>query len=83
MPRPRKKAELNCDDVAKLLHKAPMFVRMGLRQDRFPFGTAIQKPNGKWTYVIIPNKVYEYLGIKKKGDKNNVIFNNYDTTMYD
>ena len=44
----------------------PQSVRLGLQQQRFPFGTAVQKPNGKWTYNIIASKVYEYAGIKEE-----------------
>lgn len=50
-------------DVGTMLRIRPQSVRLGLQQGRFPFGTAIQKPNGRWTYNIIKSKVYEYAGI--------------------
>lgn len=53
---------LSVEETAKLLHKAPQYIRWGLQQQRLPFGSAVQKPNGKWSYNIIKNKVLDYIG---------------------
>lgn len=64
-----KKVDINVVKAAKLINKTPQFVRLGLQQGRLPFGSAVQKPNGKWSYDIVEAKVYEYLGKKKEGLK--------------
>ncbi len=56
---------MSVETTAKIIRKDPQYVRLGLQQGRFPFGTAVQKPNGRWTYSIIAPKVYEYAGIKE------------------
>ncbi len=61
-----RKAELSIADVAKIMKKDAQYVRYGLQQRVFPFGNAVQKPNGRWSYNIIPFKFYEYMGINKK-----------------
>lgn len=50
--------------VGKVLHTNAETIRAGLRQGRFPFGTAIppEKPGGVWNYIIIKSKFLEYLG---------------------
>jgi hypothetical protein len=49
------------EEAGKILHKSAEFVRAGLRQERFPFGTAVQNNNGSWNYIIFKNKFYKYL----------------------
>lgn len=67
---------MSVENAAKIIRKDPQYVRLGLQQGRFPFGTAIQKPNNRWTYNIIAPKVYEYAGIEvKEGDDENVMCN--------
>lgn len=62
------KAEtLSPEEAGKIIRMRAQSVRLGLQQQRFPFGTAVQKPNGRWTYNIIASKVYEYAGIKEVG----------------
>lgn len=56
---------MSCEKAARIIGKNTQLVRIGLQQGRFPFGTAIQKPDGRWTYHIIASKVYEYAGIKQ------------------
>ena len=61
---------MSVEIAAKIIRKDPQYVRLGLQQGRFPFGTAVQKPNNRWTYSIIAPKVYEYAGIKtQEGDE--------------
>lgn len=49
------------EQVAKKLGKGVEFVRAGLRQDRFPFGTAVESNSGQWNYLIIKSKFMEYI----------------------
>lgn len=58
---------LSPEKTGKIIGMRAQSVRLGLQQQRFPFGTAVQKPNGRWTYNIIATKVYEYAGIKEVG----------------
>lgn len=60
-----KRVEINIKTAAKLMHKDPQYVRLGLQQQRLPFGSAVQKPDGRWSYNIIPIKFYEYIGSKE------------------
>ena len=47
--------------AAKLMGKSEQFVRVGLRNDKFPFGTAV-KLSSQWTYYISPKVFLEYIG---------------------
>lgn len=58
-----KKAEINITLAGKLMGKTPQYVRLGLQQGRLPFGDAVQKENGRWSYNIYPTKLFNYLGI--------------------
>lgn len=51
--------------AAMLMGKSEQFVRVGLRNDRLPFGSAV-KLSKKWTYYISPNLFYEYIGFANK-----------------
>lgn len=53
-------------EAGKIIKMRAQSIRLGLQQGRFPFGVAVQKPNGRWTYNIIASKVYEYAGIGKE-----------------
>ena len=55
---------MSVKECAELLGKSQMFVRMGLRDGKLPFGYAV-KMSSRWTYHISAHKVYEYLGIDK------------------
>lgn len=50
-------------EAGKLIGKNAEFIRAGLRQNRFQFGTAVQSESGQWNYNIIKSKFYEYAGI--------------------
>lgn len=47
--------------AAKLMDVSPMYVRVGLRDNRLPFGTAVQISGSQWTYHISPGLFKEYL----------------------
>lgn len=66
-----KKAEMTPRQAAKIINKSVQYVRLGLQQQRLPFGSAVQKPDGKWSYDIVPIKVYEYVGIKEGTSNEN------------
>ena len=59
-------------EAGKILHRNAEFVRAGLREKRFDFGTAIppQKDGGNWSYIIIKSKFFEYLGGKEQTNQN-------------
>ena len=52
--------KIRVTDAAKIMGVSPMFLRMGLRQNRFPFGTAV-KMNRRWAYYIHGGKFTEYM----------------------
>ncbi len=53
-------------EAAKMIGKNAEFIRAGLRQNRFPFGSAVppDKPEGKWNYVIFKNKFLQFVGVE-------------------
>ena len=57
--------KLNVKDVARLMGKNEMFIRIGLQRGLLPFGIAI-KTSSKYSYYINTNKFYEYIGINKR-----------------
>ena len=58
-----KKNQISVKVASKLMGKSEQFIRIGLRNDRFPFGTAV-KLSSHWTYYISPKLFYEYIGLK-------------------
>lgn len=46
--------------AAKYIDKTPTFIRLGLQQNRLPFGSAVQNPSGKWSYHISPGLLAAY-----------------------
>ncbi len=61
------KLTISVEDAAKIIEKNPQYIRYGLRQNRLPFGSAVQKPNGRWSYNIIRSKFLEYAGLEEGG----------------
>ena len=57
--------KLTIKDVARLMGKNEMFVRIGLQRGILPFGVAI-KTSSKYSYFINPSQLEEYLGINKE-----------------
>lgn len=58
--------------AGKIIGKNAEYIRAGLRQGRFDFGSAVppEKPGGNWNYNIIKNKFLEYAGIKERVNRN-------------
>lgn len=52
-------------EASELLDIPAQCLRMGLRQGRFPFGTAVQSSEKRYVYYINRGKLYEYLGVKE------------------
>lgn len=49
--------------ASKYLDVTPMFIRMGLRLNRLPFGSAVQvsgKKDGQWSYQISPGALVNW-----------------------
>ena len=58
------------EKVARALKVNPMTVRLGLRQGKFPFGTAV-KCDKRYSYILYPLMVKKYLGIEIGGSSKN------------
>lgn len=57
-----KKNNMTIKEVAKLLGKSEMFVRIGIQRHLLPFGTAIKLPEReRYSYHISPEAVYKYI----------------------
>ncbi len=56
-------------EAGKIIGKSPDYIRVGLQQKRFDFGSAVQGLNGQWIYNIIKSKFYEYAGISNIDQK--------------
>ena len=54
-------------NAARIIHKSPEYVRVGLQQGRLPFGSAVKVSSSRWSYNIIKKKLYEYAGIEEDG----------------
>jgi len=63
----KKRNTLTVAEAAQLLGKSEQFVRIGLRQGRFPWGEAVRMSD-RWTYVIYRNVFFGATGIEKKGE---------------
>lgn len=58
-----RKTKINIEEVAKIMQKNAQYVRLGLQQQRLPFGSAVQKSNGRWSYDIAFKAFCEYMRI--------------------
>lgn len=57
-------------EAASLMHKNPEFVRQGLIDKRFDFGSAVFH-NGRWNFYINRQRFYEETGIVPVNVQNN------------
>ena len=53
--------KISVEEAARIMGVTPKFLRMGLRLGRFPFGTAIQTPGGRWSYYINAERFRLYM----------------------
>lgn len=51
--------KLSVEQAAKIMGVTPMFLRIGLRQGKFPFGTAVK--NKRWGYYINAERFRAYM----------------------
>jgi hypothetical protein len=58
-----KPKSLTPKQAAEIMGVTPQFIRCGLQQGRFPFGTAV-KMSKQWSYYINAHQFYQYLGVK-------------------
>ena len=54
-------------DAAQLMHKNPCFVRQGLIDGRFTFGSVVFQ-NGRWNFYINRQKFFDETGIEPCSD---------------
>jgi hypothetical protein len=56
-------AKLSIPEAAAIMGVTPQFLRVGLRQKRFPFGTAVKFR--RWAYYVNAERFYEYISKRK------------------
>ena len=54
-------ARISVTEAAARMGVNPQFLRMGLRAGKFPFGTAVQMPGGRWSYYINAERFRRYM----------------------
>lgn len=52
---------MRVDEAAKLLGMNTQTLRLGLRQNLFPFGSAVLTSKNRYTYYINPTRLERYL----------------------
>ena len=55
---------LSVPEAATVLGVTPQFLRLGLQQGRFPFGTAVKMR--RWAYYINSERFYNYISGRKE-----------------
>lgn len=56
-----RKSDFNVEKAAMIMQKDAQYVRLGLQQQRLPFGSAVQKENGRWSYDIVLRAFCQYM----------------------
>jgi hypothetical protein len=56
-----KQNRLSVKEAAALMCVSEQFLRIGLQQGKFPFGTAV-KTSSKWSYYINTTQFLRYIG---------------------
>ena len=54
-----KPGKIPVNEAAAIMGVTPMFLRLALREGRFPFGTAVKFR--RWSYYINAERFYAYL----------------------
>lgn len=52
---------ISVEEAAQILGKTAQFVRLGLQQERLPFGVAVKGTGGHYSYVIPKKKFLAWL----------------------
>ena len=55
---------ITISDAARIIRKNPNYIRVGLQQGRFQWGSAVKTSEKQWSYNIIKNKFLEYAGLE-------------------
>ena len=55
------KRKLSVKEAARFMGVSEQFLRIGLQQGKFTFGTAV-KTSSRWTYYINTTKFLRYIG---------------------
>lgn len=61
-------SRISVEQAAAKMGVTPQFLRLGLRAGRFPFGTAVQMPGGRWSYYISATRFERYLAGMDMGE---------------
>jgi hypothetical protein len=61
-------SKLSVERAAAEMGVTPQFLRLGLRAGKFPFGTAVQMPGGRWSYYINATRFERYLAGMDMGE---------------
>lgn len=82
--------KITCKIAGDYLGVSPMFISIGMRQDKLPIGFAIKNNNGGWSYHIIAERLIAYKNgnlpevlIDGIEDKLNKIIENFDSMKQD
>lgn len=63
---------LSVEETAKILNVFPQCIRIGLQNERFPFGVAVKRENSQhWNYLIIKSKLEKFVESKTDNTKEN------------
>ena len=62
---------LTVEEAAGIMGVSPMFLRIGLRNGRFPFGTAV-KFDKQWRYYINPERFRRWMAGEDMGPASEV-----------
>ena len=49
------------EEAAARMEVTPQHLRLGLQQNRYPFGTAVLNPGGRWSYNIVRKRFEQYM----------------------
>jgi len=86
----RNMKKVTCKIAGDYLGVSPMFISIGMRQDKIPIGFAIRNTGGSWSYHIIAERLIAYKNGKLTEvlidgieDKLNKIVENFDEMKKD
>lgn len=56
--------KISVSQVARIMGKSDLFVRIGMQRGLLPIGEAYQMPGStRWSYYISPAQLAEYIGV--------------------
>lgn len=86
----RSMKKVTCKIAGNYLGVSPMFISIGMRQDKLPIGFAVKNNGGSWSYRIIAERLIAYKNGKLTEvlidgieDKLNKIIENFDGMKQD